>query len=344
MKPLARPRVAAHIASMIKPGLVQKREIINLIREFFTDRGYFEIETPLLVPSPAMEATLHGFETQYLDHQGTATRFFLPTSPEFAIKKALHHCNGPIFEIARVFRNRGELGPLHRPEFNMLEWYEAGDYTRSMASCEDLIHFLSQQFNGLAQRSTFSWDPPFPRKTTAELFQERVDLDLARGLSDPEYWRSACSTVLATPIPADESFDDLFFRVWLSFIEPRLGLDQPLIVTDYPASMAALARLKPEDERWAERWELYVDGLELGNAFGELTDSAEQARRFHTSNTERRALGLEEHPVDQELIAAVGQLSETTGVAIGVERLCMALTAAADIDTFFLQPWPQPEG
>jgi len=321
----------------------QKRELIDLIREFFTDAGFFELETPLLVPSPGMEAHLHGFRTTYLASDGSSKDYYLPTSPEFAIKKILSRDYQQVFEIARVFRNHGELGPLHHPEFNMLEWYEPGDYTRTMERTEQLLTFIAGTSSGLLQDPGPSWARPFPRYSVQDLFKTHVDIDLARGMEDQDYFRAAAGECLKQEIPSDDTFEDIFFRIWLDRIEGQLGLDQPVIVYDYPASMAALSRLKSADPRWCERWELYINGLEIGNAFSELTDSQEQRRRFDEANAQRSLQDFEIHPVDEELITAVGKLPPTTGIAIGIERLLMALTGETDIRACFLLPMPDED-
>ncbi len=322
---------------MNKLRLQQKRHLINLIRDFFTGAGFFELETPLLVPSPGMEVHLHSFSTTYIHHDGTAEIFHLPTSPEFAIKKALGYGFEKVFEIARVFRNHGELGPQHHPEFNMLEWYRPGSYLQIMDDTEALLHFLSQRFETTQPSEDFSWGT-IKKTSIQDCFHTYATLDLQRGFTDSGYWRTSAAGVLNETIPDDDSFEDIFFRVWLKLIEPKLGLTQPEIVFDYPASMAALARLKAPDNIWAERFELYIQGIEIGNAFSELTNSEEQTRRFAIANKERQGLGYSPHPIDAEFIEAVGKMPPTGGIAIGIERLLMVLTGETDIRQFFLHP------
>jgi len=326
-----------HIGGMSRLRIQQKRELINHIREFFTSRGFFELETPLLVPSPGMEPHLHGFATQYVDFQGQPHDLYLPTSPEFAIKKALGAGFDKVFEIARVFRNLGELGRMHHPEFNMLEWYRPGNYQDIMDDVTELMGSLAREFSGSTDHRDFSWSD-IRRSSIKECFLQAAGLDLERGMQDIPYWREAAARALAESIPADDSFEDIFFRVWMKLIEPGLGKQGPEIVYDYPASMAALARLKEPENVWAERFEVYVQGIELGNAFSELTDSAEQCRRFREANQERLEMGYPPHPVDQDLIESVGRMSATGGIAIGVERLLMALTGETDIRECFLYP------
>ena len=323
--------------------LQQKREFFNLIRQFFTEQGFFEIETPLLVPAPGMEVFLHGFATEYASQVGERYRFYLPTSPEFAIKKALAHpdfSGQNLFEIARVFRNSGENSRQHHPEFNMLEWYRVNaDYTDIMTDCEKLIPFLADQFPHTDP--DFDWSPPYPRYTISELFTRFAQIDLTRALEDETYWRQEAELALNQLLVDDDTFEDIFFRIWLDLIEPNLGQEKPTIVYDYPAEMAALARRKSDDPRWAERFEIYARGFELGNAFSELTDPVELLERFQHNNAQRELYGFPTHPIDYDLIEASGKMAPTGGIAMGVERLLQAITGVADLREFFLLPMPE---
>ena len=322
---------------MNQQRIQQKRQFINLIRKFFTDQGFFELETPLLVPSPGMEVHLHSFTTNYVRHDGSEELLHLPTSPEFAIKKALGAGFEKVFEIARVFRNHGELGPQHHPEFTMLEWYRPGSYNQIMDDVANLLQYVSEPFDTPKHDPDFSWNG-VKRTSIQDCFQTYAELDLHRGMTDAEYWRGAAADVLGEKIPSDDTFDDIFFRVWLKKIEPRLGLSNPEIVFDYPASMAALSKLKSPEDIWAERFELYIKGIEIGNAFSELTDSHEQFKRFEAANRDRETRGYPPHPIDSDFIKEVGKMPPTGGIAIGVERLLMVLTGESDIREFFLYP------
>ncbi len=291
-----------------------------------------------MVPSPGMEVHLHGFATQYVHHDGTKERLSLPTSPEFAIKKALGAGFEKVFEVARVFRNHGELGPLHHPEFNMLEWYRPGDYLDIMKDVERLLDHLVKKFDAVPIYDSEYWLKSVKRISIKDCFNIYAGIDLEAGMEDPERWHRIASDAISEQIPPDDSFEDIFFRVWLKLIEPNLGKNRPEIVFDYPASMAALAKIKSPDHLWAERFELYIKGVEIGNAFSELIDPEEQLSRFENANAERERLGYAPHPIDNHLIEAVGRMQPTGGIAIGIERLLMVLTGEADIRNFFLQP------
>lgn len=323
---------------MNKQRLAEKRLLINLIRQFFDGQGFFEIETPLLVPSPGMETHLHGFKTSYRDIRGASHVMFLPTSPEFSIKKALGAGYEKVYEIARVFRNVGELGPLHHPEFNMLEWYRPGNYLDIMDDVEALLSYISKSFPTDSHLTEMNWTGSMQRTSILECFQKYAGLDLEAGMRDISSFRKAGEAVLSQSIPADDTFEDIFFRIWLQLIEPKLGQLGPEIVYDYPASMSALAQLKKPERKWAERFELYIKGIELGNAFSELRDPDEQRLRFETSNRERKRLGYEPHPIDEDLINSISSMKPTGGIAIGIERLLMTLTGEKDISQFFIQP------
>ena len=250
---------------MNKLRLQQKRQLINLIRNHFNKLGFFELETPLLVGSPGMEVHLHSFQTQYVTHTGKVQNLHLPTSPEFALKKALGSGFKKVFEIARVFRNNGELSPQHHPEFNMLEWYRPGDYMDIMDDVETLLDFLSRHFDSIPTTDGGYWNKTVKRTSIQECFKNYAGLDIEQGLNDLDNWRNQAKKVMGEQIPAAENFEDIFFRVWLKLIEPRLGQKRPEIVYDYPSSMAALAQLKQPERRWAERFELYIKGVEIGH-------------------------------------------------------------------------------
>jgi len=220
----------------------------------------------------------------------------------------------------------------------MLEWYRPGSYLEIMDDVDALFKYLSTRFSPLNASLEFSWDEGTSRTSIEECFRKYANLNLKRGLSDIDYWSSASQASLQENIASDDSFEDIFFRVWLKLIEPNLGVSQPEIVFDYPASMAALAKLKAPEDVWSERFEVYIKGVEIGNAFSELTDSAEQDRRFREANEQREGLGHPPHPIDQTFIDSVGEMPRTGGIAIGVERLLMVLTGETDISQFFLYP------
>ncbi|MBW7852501.1 MAG: EF-P lysine aminoacylase GenX [Rhodospirillales bacterium] len=322
------------------PALRKRAAILAATRRFFAERGFDEVETPALQVSPGLEPHLRAFATALHEpFGGAARRLYLHTSPEFAMKKLLAGGLERIFQIARVFRD-GERSPTHHPEFTMLEWYRAGAaYTDLMDDCEALLRAAAEA----AGAKAFSWrgasaDPfaPWRRLTVAEAFAEHAGVDLLSAIDDPlapdPAPLAAAARRLGLVPGENDRWDDVFFRIFLEFIEPNLGRGAPVILYDYPVCMAALSRPKPSDPRLAERFELYVCGLELANAFGELTDPAEQRRRFAADMALKERLYGERYPVDPDFLAALDAgLPASAGIALGLDRLVMLAVGAADI-------------
>jgi elongation factor P--(R)-beta-lysine ligase len=328
-----------------RPYLAARSRIITAIRRLLVERGFCEVETPALQVSPGMEPHLLAFATE-LQEPGEGTRpFYLHTSPEFAMKKLLAAGERKIFQFAHVFRN-GERAATHHPEFTMLEWYRAEAGTDDlMADCEVLLR-ASLAAAGGAQ---FRWrgavaDPtwPFPRLSVADAFQRYCGIDLLATAPDPMAPDLARLAAAARPIgvlphPGD-SWEDLFFRLFLDRIEPRLGIGTPTILHGYPISMAALARARPDDARVADRFELYVAGLELANAFGELTDPAEQRARFLADQEKKRRLYGLTYPIDEDFLNALVEMPPAAGIALGLDRLVMLATGATRIEDVLWAP------
>ncbi len=328
-----------------RDNLAARGRIIAAIRAFFAGRGFVEVETPALQVSPGMEPHLQAFATE-LRAPGEAPRpRYLHTSPEFAMKKLLAAGVPKIFQLARVFRN-GERSRTHHPEFTMLEWYRADNgYRDLMYDCEALLHACLQAANV----KSFRWqgkncDPswPFERLSVAEAFRRYCDLDLLATAPDPMAPDLALLAEAAKPLGVapheGDEWEDLFFRLFLERVEPRLGIDVPTILYDYPISLAALARAKPDDARLAERFELYVAGLELANAFSELTDPVLQRARFVMDQEKKLRRYGTTYPIDEDFLAALGQMPESAGIALGVDRLVMLATGAAQIDDVLWAP------
>jgi elongation factor P--(R)-beta-lysine ligase len=314
------------------PNLAARARILAAIRAFFAARDFVEVDTPSLQASPGIEPHLRAFATR-LDPPEPRT-LYLHTSPEFAMKKLLAAGMERIFQLAHVFRT-GDRGSLHHPEFTMLEWYRAhATYREPMADCEALLR-------AVAGRAALRWrgiecDPasPWQYLSVAEAFARHTGIDLM--VTCPENLAALADAARRIGVaPHDgDTWEDLFFRIFLDRIEPKLGIGAPTILYDYPLSMAALARQKPEDPRVAERFELYVCGLELANAFGELTDAAEQRRRFEAA----QARQSEPYPIDEDFLAAVAQMPPAAGIALGVDRLVMLVTGAERIEDVLWLP------
>jgi lysyl-tRNA synthetase class 2 len=307
--------------------------------------GYEEVETPILVPAPGMEPHLSPFEAPFRPERGGPARpLWLITSPEYAMKRLLADGFARVFQLSRVFRN-GELSGTHNPEFTMLEFYRAGtDYRGIMADLERLIEGLARALRpdgeARAARAGRSLDlsAPFQRLTVQEAFARFASVDLAACGGDGDRLRAAARAAGHDAGPEGEPFDDAFFRLMLSAVEPRLGLDRPTFLLDWPAPMAALSRVKADDPRWAERFELYGGGLELANGFSELNDAREQRARLVSEQALRRRLGRPELPLDEPFLAALARMPDAGGVAVGFDRLLMLLGGAATIAEVLLFP------
>jgi len=315
------------------------------VRETLSALGYLEVETPCLVPAPGMEPHIQAFEARFVPEAGgSPASLYLHTSPEYAMKRLLAEGFGRVFQLARVFRN-GEVSRTHNPEFTMLELYRAGtDYRGVMEDLERLVEAsaraLSPDGSPRAMRGGAPLDlsAPFERMTVDEAFRRHAGIDLAACAGDAALLAEAARRAGHDPGPPGERFDDVFFRVMLDAVEPRIGGARPTYLVDWPASMAALSRVKPEDPRVAERFELYAGGLELANGFSELTDAAEQRRRLVEEQDQRRGLGRPVHPLDERFLEAVGRMPEAGGVAVGFDRLLMLLVGAEEIEEVLLFP------
>jgi elongation factor P--(R)-beta-lysine ligase len=327
--------------------LATRGRVLRAVREFFAAAGFEEVDTPALQVSPGLEPHLHAFGTVLHDpNDGAARPLYLHTSPEFAMKKLLAGGLPRIWQLAHVFRD-GERSATHHPEFSMLEWYRAGaGYHDLMADCEALLR-RAQEAAGVA---ALRWNGesadarrPWQRLSVAEAFARHAGIDLLATMPDPArpdagLLAAAAAKTGIAPHPGDD-WETLFFRIFLERIEPHLGIGAPTILYDYPLALAALSRPKPDDPRLCERFELYVCGLELANAFGELTDPAEQRRRFLADQAKKQALYGETYPVDEDFLAALAHgLPDCAGIALGFDRLVMLATDARHIEEVLWAP------
>ncbi len=330
-----------------RPYLAARQAMTKAVRDYFAAEGFAEVETPVLQVSPGLEVHLKAFGTTIEDPDGAKRPLYLHTSPEFAMKKLLVAGEPRIFQLARTFRN-GERAATHHPEFTMLEWYRAGEGIEALwRDCEGLLRVALGAVPG---RSRLGFDgreadplPPFERLSVAEAFERYAGIDLFATMPDPHAPDAALLARAASSIgiacQSNDDWEDIFFRIFLAKIEPKLGIGIPTILYGYPASMAALARLKPGDPRVAERFELYVAGLELANGFGELTDAAEQRRRFMRDMDKKQALYGVRYPIDEDFLAALEHgMPEASGIALGFDRLVMLASGAPMIDDVLWAP------
>lgn len=328
-----------------RPVLLLRNRITAALRAHFAARDFVEVETAALQVSPGNEAHLSAFATEAIGPDGRRTPLYLHTSPEFACKKLLAAGETRIVSFARVYRNR-ERGPLHHPEFTMLEWYRAGvDYEILMRDCADLLALAAEEAGARRLRYRGREADPhaaFERLTLADAFSAHAGIDLlATVAADGTTDRNALAAAVAAAglrVAPDDTWTDLFSRVLVARIEPRLGDGRPTILCEYPVSAAALARPSRRDPRVAERFELYACGVELANAFGELTDPVEQRRRLDAEMTEKARIYGERYPIDEEFLAALALMPEASGIALGLDRLVMLAAGAPRIEDVIWTP------
>jgi elongation factor P--(R)-beta-lysine ligase len=318
------------------PFLRRRALLAAATRAFFTARGYTEVETPYAVRTPGEEVHLRAFRTEREHPDGRRETLWLHTSPEFAMKRLLAGGAGPIFQLARVWRD-GEAAATHAPEFTMLEWYRPGATMAAlMAETEALLRAVLPPL--VTCRGVTTDLARFERLTLAEAFARDVGADLLASGSDA----AALAAAAGTALRPGEDWEDLFFRLLLERIEPRLGRAHPTFLTHWPAAQAALARRDPADPRVALRFELFVCGIELANAFEELTDPAEQRARFVADRARRQVLtGRSDWPLDEDFLAALAHgMPPCAGIALGFDRLAMIAAGAERIGQVLWLPPP----
>lgn len=330
-----------------RPALMARNRIQSAIRGWLGAHHFTEVDPAALATSPGNEAHLHAFATQAIGNDGVPRPMYLHTSPEFAMKKLLAAGETRIAAFAHVFRNR-ERGPLHSPEFTMLEWYRVReDYDVLMDDVAALAQIAVRAAgSGVLRYRDRVCDPvlPFERLSVAEAFATHARIDLLAtirrdGSTDAEALAAACAAVGLRTAP-DDTWSDMLSRVLTDRVEPHLGHDRLTVLDRYPAAEAALARPAPDDPRVAERFEVYACGVELANGFGELTNPAEQRRRFEAEMDEKARVYGERYPLDEDFLEALALMPEASGIALGFDRLVMLATAAPRIDEVIWAPVP----
>lgn len=312
--------------------LKKRAEIVRGIREHFYKQGYWEVETPLLLPTVSTEPNLEVFETELRDDQGNKWRRFLPTSPEYAMKKMLSAGSGSIFQLTSSFRNEEGISPKHSAEFSILEWYEVGgDYMSVVNEFERLLLFLNKGESKLRyQGKEYEISSPWEKISVAEAFYKYAGVNEEEMLS--ERLLKIAAEKKGYQVREDTTWEEVWNQIIANEIEPKLGEMRPTVLYDYPMQQGAYAKAA-SDPRYAERAEIFLAGIELGNIFSELIDWQEQKKRCEEDLVERKRLGKTEYPQDDEFIEAlrVG-MPETGGIAVGVDRLVMLLTDTSEIE------------
>ena len=342
-QPVSSPFWAPHVHADRRPALLARGRIVAALRSWFAGQGFIEVETGALQVSPGNETHLHAFATSLVAPDGTDAPLYLRTSPEFACKKLLAAGEQRIVEFAKVFRNR-ERGALHHPEFTMVEWYRAGEpYQVLMDDCAALLKQAAHaagvtQFSFRGRTADLFAQPE--RLTVADAFTKFAGIDLLATLPGGKPNRSLLAQAAQASgirIADDDTWGDIFSRVLVERIENQLGIGRATILDEYPSVQAALAR-PSSDPRIAERFELYVCGVELANGFGELTDAAEQRRRLEQEMSEKQRIYGERYPIDEDFLAALAMMPQACGIALGLDRLVMLATGAARIDQVIWNP------
>jgi lysyl-tRNA synthetase class 2 len=339
----------AHTNEQFRRKLMIREAVIDGIRQFFKQRQFHEVETPLFVTHPDPEPTIEPFATSLELMDGTTVAGYLTTSPEFNMKKLLAAGFGSIFQICKAFRNGEPPSSRHNSEFTILEWYRVdADYRDIMQDCEELLRFLlqhvktehgEQRHSGtlLYQGREYNLAPAWERLSVLEAFAKYGQID-EQTFFDRNLF-AATMQEKGYQVAGTDSLLDLQTQLLVQEIEPQLGRDTPTFLYDYPADQAALSRKKADDPRLAERFELYLAGLELGNAFSELADHDEQAARLRSQQQERRMSGKRSWEPDADFLAALKVGIPTTGgIAVGVDRLVMLFADTTDIQETLLFP------
>jgi elongation factor P--(R)-beta-lysine ligase len=329
-----------------RPFLAARTAITRAVRAWFDEQGFVEVETGILQVSPGNETHLHAPRTELLGSSGERATRYLRTSPEFSCKKLLAAGETKIFELARVFRDR-ERGDLHLPEFTMLEWYRANAAYDAVMADSIVVIAHAARATGIGR---FSYRgriaDPFAEPellTVAAAFDRFAGIDLLATIADGKGDRDSLAIAARNKvrISDDDTWSDIFSKILVEHVEPHLGQGRLTVLFEYPVPEAALARAKASDPRVAERFEIYACGVELANGFGELTDAREQRLRFMQAMDEKQRRYAERYPLDQDFLDAVAQMPESSGVALGFDRLVMLASGAHRIDQVV---WTPPSG
>lgn len=322
-------------------------KIIKSIREFFWSQDFLETDTPIATRYPGQEPYLNPMRTQIHNPSGAAFDFFLHTSPELAMKKLLAAGYEKIFQICHCFRDEEEFGGRHNPEFTMIEWYRApGEWRKIADDTENLFKYLGEKLGTekiIYKDFKINISGEWERKSMKEIWKIFINVNLDDYLEIEKIKSLVKERGFA--VCENDAYEDLFYKIFLNEIEQKLGLEKPIFIYDYPAQMCSLSRLCDNDKRYAERFELYFGGLELANAFGELTDAECQLSHLNEDKKLRKKIGKQSYPVDQDFINALksgiptgkNYNKKAAGIALGVDRVVLLFSRAKDINETIFQ-------
>lgn len=327
----------------LKKQFLVREQVIDGIREFFKTDGFHEVETPMMVKYPGTEPFLEVFETELKWADGKTQQAFMLTSPEFAMKKLLVAGFDKIFQVCKSFRNGEGISPRHNPEFTILEWYRTNsDYEQIMEDCRGLLLHLSQKVSGAStlvfNGKEYDLSQAWQKFSVAEAFEKWVGLNVDQLLNRNSVVNRAKEE--GYNVNEDTTWEEAYNQLFLNLIEPQLAkFDVPVIVYDYPASQAAYSKKKKSDSRFAERFEFYLAGYELGNAFSEENDPQVQQSIFESDLMLRKELGKTDYGMDQDYLNALNEgLPNSGGIAVGVDRLVMLFANTRSIQDTILFP------
>jgi elongation factor P--(R)-beta-lysine ligase len=321
-----------------------RHAILRFLRGDFDGRKYLETDAPLLVPFPTLDANIRSLRADVAGMDGRSRPYYLHTSPEYAMKKLLAAGADRLYFLGKVFRD-GECTALHNPEFTMLEWYRTGASIDDLLDeTEDCIRRLAVERTGSHRipfgNRTVDFSPPWPRLRVADLFRAKTGAELDPGSDGSDLKRLASG--LGVFFNPEDDWETMFMRIYMERMEPGLGAERPVFLTDYPSPLGMNARRRPDDPRWAERSELFIGGLELANGYTEITDPGEQRERFERDRERKRLETGAVPPMDRELLDAMESgFPPCAGMALGVDRLVMLLLNRLDIGDVLLFPFPR---
>lgn len=317
---------------------------IQAIRNFFISKNYHEIDTPTLLPRLPIEPNLYPLKTTWTQKNKT---FYLPTSPESSLKKMIAKGIGDCFTISKVFRDLEDIGPTHNLEFSMLEWYEMGKTHHDIAKTTkelilDTLHFVQQKLNLpqtdsiIYQGNKIDLGSDWYQFTLKELFQKYANIDLSKNLTANQIITTAKSK--GYNIDGVTTWEPLYTQIFINEIESKLPQDKPFVIFDYPTQLSPLCLPCPDSPGFSQRFEFYIGGMEIGNAYTELTNSKILKENFKTETKFRKENQLPYHPYDQEFVDACGQMPPCAGIGLGVDRLAMLFANTSNIEDVLYFP------
>ncbi len=323
-----------------KENLILRSQIITAMRNFFISQNFIEITAPALISLPGQEPYLDVMSVNVIDERNNKYNYYLHTSPEFTMKKVLGAGFENIFSLGQVYRNKESFGGIHNPEFTMLEWYRKNkNFKKLMSDCEELILHIYKNVPGVLKNKTqknLKINKQIQKIHMRDLFKNILDINLDDYL-DISSMQELCKKLNHNFDKNSDEFEDLFFKIFLNNIEPELG-DDPIIIHHYPKQMAALAKIDEQDSLYAERFELYINKIEIANAFSELCDSKEQGERFKQEQIKRKKLNKKVFDIDQNLLSSLDNIESAAGIALGVDRLVQVLIGCKNIDDVLVLP------